>query len=166
MVIRTLKELSEDLKSTKEIQSETKDSLIQIKGNNHLQGNNSRVDEVENQINDLDHKEAKNNQSKQQEEKRIQKELPKIRILQQPLGQLQKVQHSHHKGARRRERARNWKSIENIMKENFPNLVKEIDTQIQEAQRVPNKMNPKRPTPRPIIIKMQNVCGDCQVNGI
>ena len=38
---------------------------------NNLQGNNSRVDEAENQINDLDHKEAKNNQSKQQEEKRI-----------------------------------------------------------------------------------------------
>ena len=69
MVIRTLKELSEDLKSTKEIQSETKDSLIQIKGNNHLQGNNSRVDEDDNQINDLEHKEAKNNQSEQEEKK-------------------------------------------------------------------------------------------------
>ena len=28
------------------------------------------------------------------------------------------------------------------MTENFPNLVKEIDIQMQEAQRVPNKMNP------------------------
>ena len=43
------------------------------------------------------------------------------------------------------------------MKENFPNLVKEIDTQIQEAQRVPNKMDVKRPTPRHIIIKMPKV---------
>ena len=42
-----------------------------------------------------------------------------------------------------------------IMTENFPNLVKEIDIQVQEAQRVPNKMNPKRPTPRHIIIEMQ-----------
>ena len=39
------------------------------------------------------------------------------------------------------------------MKENFPNLVKEIDIQVQEAQRVPNKMDPKRTTPRHIIIK-------------
>ena len=38
------------------------------------------------------------------------------------------------------------------MKENFLNLVKEIDMQIQEAQRVPNKMDVKRPTPRHIII--------------
>ena len=44
-----------------------------------------------------------------------------------------------------------------IMTENFPNLVKEIDIQVQEPQRVPKKMNPKRPTPRHIIIKMQKV---------
>ena len=36
--------------------------------------------------------------------------------------------------------------FEKIMKENFPNLVKEIDMQVQEAQRVPNKMDAKRPT--------------------
>ena len=40
------------------------------------------------------------------------------------------------------------------MKENFPNLVKEIEMQVQEAQRVPNKMDAKRPSPRHIIIKM------------
>ena len=40
------------------------------------------------------------------------------------------------------------------MKENFPNLVKEIDIQVQEGQSVPNKMNRKRTMPRHIIIKM------------
>ena len=45
------------------------------------------------------------------------------------------------------------------MKENFPNLVNEIVIQLQEAQRVPNKMDPKRPTPRNIIIKMPKVKG-------
>ena len=43
---------------------------------------------------------------------------------------------------------------EKIVKENFPNLEKEIDMQIQEVQRVPNKMDAKRRTPRHIIIKM------------
>ena len=43
------------------------------------------------------------------------------------------------------------------MKENFPNLAKEIDIQVQEAQRVPNKLDPKRITPRYIIIKMPKV---------
>ena len=45
------------------------------------------------------------------------------------------------------------------MTENFPNLVKEIDIQVQEELRVPKKMNPKGPTPTLIITKMQNVKG-------
>nr|KAF6441223.1 hypothetical protein HJG63_012366 [Rousettus aegyptiacus] len=44
--------------------------------------------------------------------------------------------------------------LKKIMMENFPNLVKEIGIEAQEVQRVPNKMNPKRPTPRHSIIKM------------
>ena len=56
--IRMLKELSEDLSSIKKTQSEMKDSLTEIK--NKLQGNNSRVDEAENQINDLEHKQKTN----------------------------------------------------------------------------------------------------------
>ena len=43
------------------------------------------------------------------------------------------------------------------MTANFLNLVKEIDIQVQEVERVPKKMNPKRPTPRHIIIKMPKV---------
>ena len=44
-----------------------------------------------------------------------------------------------------------------IMKGNVPNLVKEINMQVQEAQRVPSEMDVKRPTPRHIIIKMLKV---------
>ena len=40
------------------------------------------------------------------------------------------------------------------MMENFPNLMREKVTQIEETQRVPNKRNSKRPTARHIIIKM------------
>ena len=43
------------------------------------------------------------------------------------------------------------------MKDNFPNLVKEIDMQVQEAQRVPNMRHAKRSTPRHIIIKMPKI---------
>ena len=43
--------------------------------------------------------------------------------------------------------------FEQIMKENIPNLAKEIDFQeVQEAQRVPKKLDPRRNTPRYIII--------------
>ena len=40
------------------------------------------------------------------------------------------------------------------MTKNFLNLMKEKDTQVQEAQRVPKKLDLKRPTLRHIIIKM------------
>lgn len=43
------------------------------------------------------------------------------------------------------------------MVENFLNLGKETDIQIQEFQRVTNKINPKRLTPRYMIIKTSNV---------
>ena len=43
------------------------------------------------------------------------------------------------------------------MAENFPNLKKETVVEVQEAQRVPNKMNPIRPTPRHILLKMGKV---------
>ena len=44
--------------------------------------------------------------------------------------------------------------FEKVMMENFPNLMREKVTQIQETQRVPSKRNPKRPTARHIIITM------------
>ena len=47
--------------------------------------------------------------------------------------------------------------FEKIMKENFPNLVKEIDIQVQEAQRIPNKTGAKIFTPGYMIIKMTKV---------
>ena len=44
------------------------------------------------------------------------------------------------------------------MKENFPNLAKEIDFQeVQEAQRIPRKLNPRRNTARHIIIKLPRI---------
>ena len=51
LVISLLRKLSEDLNNIKNIQSEMNFTLIETK--NNLQGINSRVDEAENQINDL-----------------------------------------------------------------------------------------------------------------
>ena len=47
--------------------------------------------------------------------------------------------------------------FEKIMKENFPDLVKEIDMQVQEAQRVSKKLDPRRHTPRHIIIALAKI---------
>ena len=55
----------------------------------------------------------------------------------------------------KRERVKNV--FNEIMAEKFQNLKRETDIQEQEAQRVPNKRNTKRPTPRHIKIKMTKV---------
>ena len=48
--------------------------------------------------------------------------------------------------------------FEKILKEKFPNLLKEIDFQeVQEAQRVPKKLDPRRNTPRHIIITLLKI---------
>ena len=47
-------------------------------------------------------------------------------------------------------------TFEELMFENFPNL-KETDIKIQEAEKAPNRLNPNKPTPRHIIIKIVKV---------
>ena len=48
--------------------------------------------------------------------------------------------------------------FEKIIKENFPDLTKEIDFQeVQEAQRVPKKLDPRKHTPMHIIIKLSKI---------
>ena len=48
--------------------------------------------------------------------------------------------------------------FEQIMKENFPHLAEEIDFQeVKEAQRVPKKSDPRKHTPRYIIITLPKI---------
>ena len=125
-----------------------KDTQSEMKQN--VQGTNSDRKETRTQSNDLEQKEKINIHLEKNEETRIQKseerltnlsnnlKCSNIRIIGVPEGEEQQ------------------QGIENlfeqIMKENFPNLAKEID--FQEAQRVPKKLDPKRNTPRHIIIKL------------
>ena len=46
------------------------------------------------------------------------------------------------------------KIFEEIIVENFPNMEKEIAQQVQGTQRVPYRINPRRNTPRHILIKL------------
>ena len=48
--------------------------------------------------------------------------------------------------------------FEKLLKENFPNLAKEIDFQeVQEAQRIPKKLDTRKHTPRHIIITLPKI---------
>ena len=112
------------------------------------------MDGAKNKINDLEHKEEKHS-IRQQEEKRIQKAENSVRSLWdnfkstniQIIGVLEGEEKEQEIG----------NIFEKIVKANFPNLGKEIDMKVQETQRVPNKVDPKRTTPRHIIIKMPKV---------
>ena len=97
-----------------------------------------------------------NIQPEQNEETRIQKSEERLRNLWDNLN------HSNIRIIGVPEGEEEEQEIENlfeqIMKENFPNLVKEIDFQeVQEAQRVPKKLEPRKHTPRHIIIKLPKI---------
>ena len=49
------------------------------------------------------------------------------------------------------------KILQEIIVENFPKIGKEIATQVQETQRVPNRINPRQNTPRHILIKLMKI---------
>ena len=106
-------------------------ALCEIKKN--LQGIKSGVDEAKNQINDLEYKEEKNIQSEHQEEKRIQKNKDGLKSF------WDNFKHTNVQVLGVPEEEEKEQEIENlfekIMKENFPNLVKEIDIQkFRESQ--------------------------------
>ena len=68
------------------------------------------------------------------------------------------LQHLNHRVAEEEEEQEIENLFEKIMKENFPNLAKEIDFQeVQEAQKVPKKLDPRRNTPRHITIKLPKI---------
>ena len=116
-----------------------KATLCEIKKN--LQGTNSEGKETGTQINGLEQKEERNIQPEQNKETRIQKNEERLRNLQDIF------KHSNIQiiGVPEGEEVeREIKNLfENVMKENVPNLVKEIDFQeVQEAQRAPKKLDP------------------------
>ena len=119
----------------------------------NVQGTNNDGKEIWTQTNSLDQKEEINIQPKQNEETGIQKNEERLRNLQDIF------KHSNIRIIGVPEGGEEGQAIENlfeqIMKEKFPNLAKEIDFQeVQEAQRVPKKLDPRRNTPRHTIITL------------
>ena len=65
-------------------------------------------------------------------------------------------QHSKH-GSPRRRKKKNHEKILEIIVENFLKLGKEIITQVQEIQRVPNRINPRPNTLKHILVKLAKI---------
>ena len=107
-------------------------------------------------INDLEQKEEINIQPEQDEETRIQKNEERLRKLWDSFKRSNMGIIGVPEGEEQKQEVENL--FEEIMKENFPSLVKEIDFQeVQEAQRVPKKLDPRRNTPGHIIITLPKI---------
>ena len=101
----------------------------------------------------MDQKEERNIQPEKNEETGIKKNEEKLRNLQDILKRSNIRIIGVPEGEEEEQKIENL--LEQIMKENFPNLAKEIDFQeVQEAQRVPKKLDPRKHTPRHIIITL------------
>ena len=125
-------------------QTGLKNRITKIK--NTLEGINGRIDDTEEWIIELEGKVVEITQTEQKNENNL-KDLQddnkhtNIGIIGVPEGEEKEANNL----------------FEDMIAENFSNLGKETHIQVQEAQRVPTKMNLKRPTPRHIIIKMAKI---------
>ena len=127
----------------------------QTEMNNTLEGIYSRITEAEEQINDLQDKMVEITAAEQNTEKRMKRNEDSLRdlldnikctnvhILEIPEGE------EREKGPE--------KIFEEIIAENFPNMGKEIVNQVQEAQKVPDRINPRRNTMRHIVIELTKI---------
>ena len=94
------------------------------------------------------------NESERKKEKRIKRNEDNLRDLQDNMkcsniriiGFPEEDQNKDHE-----------KILQEIIVENFPKMRKKIITQVQETQRVPNRINPRQKTPRHILIKLTKI---------
>ena len=150
LVINMLTELVE---SVRKVDEKMKPMLRETKEN--VQGTNSDAKETGTLINGVDQKEERNIQPETNEETRIRKNEERLRNLQDILKH-PNIRIIGVPGEEEEQKIENL--FEQIMKENFPHLAKETDFQeVQEAERVPKKLDPRRNTPRHIIITLPRI---------
>ena len=130
-----------------------KNNINEIK--NSLEGINRRIPEAEERRSDLEDKIVEKNSAEQNKEKRMKRIEDSLRDIRD------NIKHTNIRiiGIPEEEEKKKGteKIFEEIIVENFPNMGKEIVNQVQEAQRVPYRINPRRNTPRKILIKLSKI---------
>ena len=121
---------------------------------NSLEGISSTITEAEGQISDLEDKIVEIITAEQNKEKRMKRIDDSLRDLWDNIKRT-KIRMI---GVQEEEKKNGTEKIfEEITAENFPNMGKEIVNQVQEAQRVPYRINSKRNMPRHILIDRKSV---------
>ena len=119
---------------------------------NTLEGINSRVTEAEEQISDLEDRMVEFTAAEQDKEKRMKRNEDCLRDLWDNIKCTNICIVGVPEGEEREKGPK--KIFEEIIVKNFPNMGKKIATQVQEAWRVPGRINPKRNTLRHVVINL------------
>ena len=135
---------NKDLEELNNTQTEMKNKITAMK--NTLEGINSRITEAEEWISDLEDRMVEFTAVEQNKEKRMKRNEDSIRDLWDNI-KCNNIRIIGVPEGEEREKGPE-KICEEIIVENFPNMEKEIATQVQEAQRVPYRKNPRRNTQR------------------
>ena len=140
---------TKDLEDLKNKQTELNSTITEIK--NTLEGINSKITEAEECTNDLEDRMVEITAAEENKEKRMKRNEDSLRDLWDNI----KCTNIRIIGVSEREEREKEpeKIFEEIIAEKFPNMGKETVTQVQEAQEVPYRINPRRKTPRDILIK-------------
>ena len=118
---------------------------------NSLERISSRITEADKQISDLEYKIVEITTAEQNKEKTMKRLEDNLRDLWDNM----KCTNIRIIGVPEEEKKKVTEKIyEEIIVENFPNMGKEIVSQVQEAQRVPYRINPRRNMPRQILFKL------------
>ena len=128
---------TKDLQELKNKQTET---------NNTLEGIHSRITQAEAQINDLEDRTVEITATEQNIEKRMKRNEDSLRDIWDNIKCTNILIIGVPEGEERDKGPK--KIFEQVIAKNFPNMGKEIVNQVQEAQRVPGRTNPRRNTPR------------------
>ena len=122
---------------------------------NTLEATNSRTTKAEDRISELEDRMVEINESERKKEKRIKRNGDNLRDLQD------NIKHSNIRiiGVPEEEDKKrdHEKILDEIIVESVPKMGKERITQVQETQRVPNRINPRQNTPRHILIKLTKI---------
>ena len=140
--------INKDLEELKSKRTETNNTTTEIK--NTLAGINSRISEAE-PISELEDKKVEITFEEQNKAKRMKRTEDSLRDL------WDNIKHTTIRiiGVPEEEKKKGYEKIfEEITVENFPSMEKEVVNQVQEAQKVPYRVNPRRNMPRHILIKL------------
>uniref|UniRef100_A0A8C8WJ63 L1 transposable element RRM domain-containing protein n=1 Tax=Panthera leo TaxID=9689 RepID=A0A8C8WJ63_PANLE len=148
-----LESLSVEIKEVKASQDEIKNAVTELQSS--MDATVARMGEAQQRISDIEDKPMENNEAEEKRETKAKEHNLGIREIS---GSLKREKKSESQGSQKIEKGVEG-LCEQIIAENFPNLGKDTDIKIQEAQRTPIQFNKNQPSTRHTIVKFTKYSG-------